>query len=86
MIRSSLSTRSPTLYVEDRGIQVPMTLEDGPVTSNVKTESGPDPRIRYRIQIGMFRPIRVDHTNGLQVVIKTHSFEVNRREVYECQG
>jgi hypothetical protein len=27
-----------------------------------------------RIQIGMFRPIRVDHTNCLQVDIKTHSF------------
>ena len=27
-----------------------------------------------RIQIGMFRPIRVDHTNCLQVTIKTHSF------------
>jgi hypothetical protein len=25
-------------------------------------------------QIGMFRPIRVDHTNGLQVTIKAHSF------------
>ena len=24
--------------------------------------------------IGMFRPIRVDHTNCLQVAIKTHSF------------
>ncbi len=35
---------------------------------------GPDPRIRHRIQIGMFRPIRLDHTNCLQVVIKTHSF------------
>jgi hypothetical protein len=33
-----------------------------------------DPRIRQRIQIGMFRPIRVDHTNCLQVDIKTHSF------------
>jgi hypothetical protein len=27
----------------------------------------------FRIQIGMFRPIRVDHTNCLQVAIKTHS-------------
>jgi hypothetical protein len=27
-----------------------------------------------RIQIGMFRPIRMDHTNCLQVAIKTHSF------------
>jgi hypothetical protein len=26
-----------------------------------------------RIQIDMFRPIRVDHTNCLQVDIKTHS-------------
>jgi hypothetical protein len=26
------------------------------------------------IQIGMFRPIRVDYTNCLQVAIKTHSF------------
>ncbi len=28
-----------------------------------------------RIQIGMFRPIRLDHTNCLQVVIKTHQLE-----------
>jgi hypothetical protein len=41
---------------------------------------GPDfPSIETRqlgsgFQIDMFRPIRVDHTNCLQVVIKTHSF------------
>ena len=61
------------LYAEDRGLQVPMTLEHGPVTSSGKAAPGPDPRIRHRIQIGMFRPIRVDHTNCLQVAIKTHS-------------
>ncbi len=27
---------------------------------------------KVRIQIGMFRPIRLDHTNCLQVAIKTH--------------
>ena len=27
-------------------------------------------------QIGMFRPIRMDHTNCLQVAIKTHSFRI----------
>jgi hypothetical protein len=62
-----------SLYTEYRGLQVPMTLEHGPVTSSGKSASGPDPRIRHRIQIGMFRPIRVDHTNCLQVVIKTDS-------------
>ncbi len=62
------------MYVEDRGLQVPMTLEHRPVTSSGKSASGPDPRISHRIQIGMFRPIRVDHTNCLQVTIKTHSF------------
>ncbi len=62
------------LYAEDRGLQVPMDLEHRPVTSSGKAASGPDPRIRHRIQIGMFRPIRVDHTNCLQVAIKTHSF------------
>ncbi len=30
--------------------------------------------LRQRFQIGMFRPIRLDHTNCLQVAIKTHSF------------
>ena len=53
-----------------------MTLEHGyphPVTSSGKSAPGPDPRIRHRIQIGMFRLIRVDHTNCLQVAIKTHS-------------
>ncbi len=53
--------------------EVPMTLKYGPFTSSGKSAPGPDPRIRHRIQIGMFRPIRVDHTNCLQVVIKTHS-------------
>jgi hypothetical protein len=62
------------LYAEDRGLQVPMTLEHHPITSSGKTEPGPDPRIRHRIQIGMFRTIQVDHTNRLQVTIKTHSF------------
>ena len=61
-------------YAEDRGLQVPMALKHGPVTSSGKSAPGPDPRIRHRIQIGMFRPIRVDHTNCLQVAIKTHSF------------
>jgi hypothetical protein len=51
-----------------------MTLEYGPVTSRGKSAPGPDPRIKHRIQIVMFRPIRVDHTNCLQVDIKTHSF------------
>ncbi len=51
-----------------------MSLDHRPVTSSGKAASGPDPRIRHRIQIGMFRPIRVDHTNCLQVAIKTHSF------------
>ncbi len=37
------------------------------------TMPGSDPRIRHRIQTGMFRSIRVDHTNCLQVAIKTHS-------------
>ena len=35
-----------------------------------------------RIQIDMFRPIRLDHTNCLQVAIKTHS---NSRCIYECR-
>jgi hypothetical protein len=46
----------------------------GPVTYRDKSASGTDPRIRHRIQIDMLRPIRVDHTNCLQVVIETHSF------------
>ena len=33
--------------------------------------------IHRRIQIGTFRPIRVDHTNCLQVAIKTHSFIIS---------
>ncbi len=68
------------LYTEDRGFQVPMVLENRLVTSSGRDASGPDPRISHRIQVGMFRSIRVDHTNCLQVVIKTHSF---MRERYE---
>jgi hypothetical protein len=62
------------LYAEDRGLQVPMDLEHHPVTSRGKAAPGPDPRIIHRIEIVMFCPIRVDHTNCLRVVIKTHSF------------
>jgi hypothetical protein len=36
-------------------------------------------RISHRIQIDMFRPIRVDHTNCLQVSIKTHSTSTSWR-------
>jgi hypothetical protein len=63
-----------TLYAEDRGFQFPMVLKYGPVTSSDKAAPGPDPRIRHRIQIGTIRPIRVDHTNCLQLAIKNHSF------------
>jgi hypothetical protein len=36
--------------------------------------------VRLRTQIGMFRPIRMDHTNCLQVAIKSiHSFIVRVR-------
>ena len=70
---STLGTQT-ALYAEDRGLQVPMALEHGPVTSSGKTAPGPDPRIRHRTQIGMFRPIRMDHTNCLQVAIKTLQF------------
>jgi hypothetical protein len=35
---------------------------------------GPTFVLDVRIQIGMFRPIRVDHTNCLQVVIKTYDY------------
>ncbi len=37
-----------------------------------KAAPGPDPKIGMFIGIGMFRPIRLDHTNCLQVAIKTH--------------
>ncbi len=35
--------------------------------------AAPDLILRQRIQIGMFRTIRFDHTNCLQVAIKTQS-------------
>ena len=44
------------------------------VTSSGKSAPGPDPGIRHRTQIGMFRPIRMDHTNCLQVAIKSIQF------------
>jgi hypothetical protein len=56
------------------------TLWDSMFRHIVPRLIGPDfPSIETRqlgrgFQIGMFRPIRVDHTNCLQVVIKTHSF------------
>jgi hypothetical protein len=42
---STLGTQK-RMYAEYRGLQVPMTLEHAPVTSNDKSVSGPDPRIR----------------------------------------
>jgi hypothetical protein len=47
-------------------LQLPMTT---------RSVTGPDPGIRHRTQIGMFRPIRMDHTNCLQVAIKTIQFQ-----------
>jgi hypothetical protein len=61
-----------------RGSGAPSTDVPGawPVTSSGKAAPGPDPRIRHRTQIDMFRPIRMDHTNCLQVAIKTLQFMV----------
>jgi hypothetical protein len=43
--------------------------------------------LRQRIQIGMFRPIRLDHTNCLQVAIKTQSSvtELQQSKSSTCQ-
>jgi hypothetical protein len=59
-----------SLYAEDRGPQVPVTLEHPQCGF-----AAPGLILRQRFQIGVFRPIRVDHTNCLQVDIKTHSFK-----------
>jgi hypothetical protein len=56
------------MYVEYRDLQVPMTLKHDPITSSGKSLPGPDPRIRHRIQIGMFRTIRVDHSISLRPI------------------
>jgi hypothetical protein len=59
-----------------RGSGAPSTDDPGASssTSSGKAAPGPDQRIRHWIQMVIFRPIRVDHTNCLQVAIKTHSF------------
>jgi hypothetical protein len=63
------------LYAEDRGLQVPMSLDHGNIDGDsmlrhiVPYLIGPDfPSIETRqlgrgFQIGVFRPIRVDHTD-----------------------
>ena len=48
---------------------VPMTLEHPRCG-----KAAPALILSQRIQIGMFRTIRLDHTNCLQVAIKTQSF------------
>ncbi len=50
------------------------TDDPGSCPRHLQRQSAPrsDPRIRHRIQIDMFRSIRVDHTNFLQVDFKTH--------------
>ncbi len=55
------------LYAEDRGLcLVPMVLEHWQHCGD---------SILRGIQKGMFEPIRLDHTNCLQVAIKTQSSE-----------
>ena len=62
---------------------------DGDLAPSGKAAPGSDSRIRHRIQIGTLRPIRVNHTNCLQVAIKTHSFIVSafrgRRREFQFQ-
>jgi hypothetical protein len=41
--------------------------------------------LRVRTQIGMFRPIRMDHTNCLQVAIKTLQFNKYVLLMTECK-
>ncbi len=50
--------------------QVPMTQEHPQCGF-----AAPGLILRQRFQIGVFRPIRVDQTNCLQVAIKTHSIQ-----------
>jgi hypothetical protein len=49
-----------------------------PTVLNVLGDEGVS--LHTRFQIGVFRPIRVDHTNCLQVAIKTHSYYHMGRE------
>jgi hypothetical protein len=48
--------------------------------------SGPDPRIWRKIQIDMFRPIRLDHTNCLQVGIVSHTLQWRCAECFQSAG
>jgi hypothetical protein len=61
----TLDTKT-SLYSEDRGFQVPMTLDHD------KHIVRPDPRVRQRIssEIGTIRPIRVDHTDFFKWILK----------------
>jgi hypothetical protein len=75
-----------SLYTEDRGIQVPMTMEHVNIVGTQCCDKiiphliRPDfPSIEARqldrgFQVGSIRPVRVDHTDFFQVTIKTHSF------------
>ncbi len=56
------------------------TIDTLPKPDNFKRRKKENPEVkdkkdnyRHRIQIGMFRPIRVDHTKCLQVAIKKSS-------------
>jgi hypothetical protein len=64
---------TPFLYVEDRGLQVPMTLEHDKTSQDLTRE------LDSGFQIGVIRPIRVDHTDFFKWVLKLiHSTRARR--------
>ena len=72
-----LTLDTTSLYAEDRGLQVPMTLEHDKIVGTrfcdtVPRLVRPDPRVRQRIYTSLdtFRSRRMDHTVFHKCLIK----------------
>ncbi len=69
-----------TILYTDRGVGSQSRDVDTWTQTSLYTEDrglpSTDDPVTWQFQIDMFRPIRVDHINCLQVTIKTHSFNI----------
>ena len=84
-----LTLDTTSLYAEDRGLQVPMTLEHGSIVgtqccdNTVPRLVRPDPRVSQRIfPLDTFRSIGMDHTVFHKWIIKQTNTTTDKIHLY----